>query len=112
MLILPMLGDQPGNAVKLEVYGMALRFMNNNLEINDEVSKVKRFEGIKDENGCLMIDNNVLLKEWMSPGSRIGFIRGSYLDVYTVAVNIEDLRRLNVKPSFILLIKGLMYDEA
>ncbi|KAF0471133.1 UDP-Glycosyltransferase/glycogen phosphorylase [Gigaspora margarita] len=126
MLILPMLGDQPGNAEKLEVYGMALRFMNNNLEINVVVSKVKklineesfkknaerlqflvkvnskrkyrgadlievvmntiRFEGIKDENGSLMIDNNVLLKEWISPSSRMGFIRGSYLDVYIVAV--------------------------
>ncbi|RIB21821.1 Glycosyltransferase Family 1 protein [Gigaspora rosea] len=126
MLILPMLGDQLGNAEKLEIYGMALKFMNNNLEINDVVSKVKRLineesfkknaerlqflakvnskrkhrgadlievvmntirsEGIKDENGSLMIDNNVLLKEWISPGSRMGFIRGSYLDVYTVAV--------------------------
>ncbi|CAG8762304.1 12014_t:CDS:2, partial [Gigaspora margarita] len=104
------------NFEKLEAYGMALRFMNNNLESNDVVSKVKRLineesfkknaeskrkyrgadlievmmktirsEGIKDENGSLMIDNNVLLKEWISPSYRMGFIRGSYLDVYIVA---------------------------
>ncbi|CAG8692026.1 11381_t:CDS:2, partial [Gigaspora margarita] len=122
MLILPIFGDQLGNAEKLELFGMALRLTDPNFKIADVVSKIQRllneesfkknaerlqflakinskrkyrgadlievvmnaekFEGIKDKDGKLKIDNNVLLKEWITPNSRMGFIRGNYLDVY------------------------------
>ncbi|CAG8572539.1 1602_t:CDS:2, partial [Scutellospora calospora] len=41
-----------------------------------------KYEGIKDENGNLRIDNNALLKDWITPDTRMGFIRGNYIDVY------------------------------
>ncbi|CAG8448989.1 9551_t:CDS:2, partial [Scutellospora calospora] len=126
MLILPVLGDQLGNAEKLELAGIALKVSKDNLDVNDIISKVKRLlneesfkknakrlqflakvnskrkyraadlievvlntamhEGFKDENGTFKIDNKILLRDWITPSSRMGFIRGNYLDVYGVAI--------------------------
>ncbi|CAG8828555.1 14704_t:CDS:1, partial [Racocetra persica] len=126
MLVLPIMGDQPKNAEKLELAGIALRISRWNLTVDDIVSKVKRllneesfkknaerlqflarvnskrkyraadlieivmntakYEGIKDENGGFKINNENLLRDWITPDSRMGFIRSKYLDVYAVAI--------------------------
>ncbi|KAF0368590.1 UDP-Glycosyltransferase/glycogen phosphorylase [Gigaspora margarita] len=64
MLVLPITGDQPGNAEKLEM------------------------AGVKDENGDVKINNDDFLKDWITPDIRMGFIRGMYLDVYGTALVI------------------------
>ncbi|CAG8734759.1 16039_t:CDS:2 [Cetraspora pellucida] len=126
MLVLPIMGDQPSNAEKLELAGMALRISKWDLNVNDIVSKVKRllneesfkknaerlqflakvnskrkyraadlieivlntvkYEGVEDENGRFKINNENLLRDWITPDLRMGFIRGKYLDVYAVAI--------------------------
>ncbi|RIB26240.1 Glycosyltransferase Family 1 protein, partial [Gigaspora rosea] len=42
MLVLPIMGDQFGNAEKLEVAGMALRLSRFNLAVDDIILKIKR----------------------------------------------------------------------
>ncbi|CAG8731864.1 19073_t:CDS:2, partial [Racocetra persica] len=122
MLVLPILGDQFGNAEKLEMAGMALRLSKFNLTFDETVLKIRRllseesfkknaerlqfvakmnskrkyraadliemvmnsvkYDGIKDENGNLKINNKALLRDWITPDTRMGFIRGNYIDVY------------------------------
>ncbi|CAG8710268.1 21818_t:CDS:2, partial [Cetraspora pellucida] len=122
MLILPIMGDQPGNAEKLELAGMALRLSKLNLSVDDIVLKIKRllseegfkknakrlqfvakvnskrkyraadliemvmnamkYESVEDENGVLRVNNKALLRDWITPNTRMGFIRGNYIDVY------------------------------
>ncbi|KAF0356599.1 UDP-Glycosyltransferase/glycogen phosphorylase [Gigaspora margarita] len=129
MLILPIMGDQPGNDEKLKMAGMALSLSKTDLDVNDIVSKVKRLldeksfkknaerlqflakvnskrkyrgadlievvlntakhEGIEEENGGFKIDNEILLRDWITPDSRMGYIRGNYLDVYGVAFTLS-----------------------
>ncbi|KAF0509355.1 UDP-Glycosyltransferase/glycogen phosphorylase [Gigaspora margarita] len=121
-LVLPIMGDQFGNAEKLEVAGMALKLSKFNLTVDDIVLKIKRllseesfkknaerlsfvaklnskrkyraadliemvmntvkYDGIKDENGNLRTNNNVLLRDWITANKRMGFIKGNYIDVY------------------------------
>ncbi|CAG8535100.1 7800_t:CDS:2, partial [Scutellospora calospora] len=128
MLLLPIGFDQPGNAGKLELTGMALLLSKLDLRVDDIVSKVKRLmfeksfkinaermqvlakfnskrkyrgadlieivmnlamlEGVRNENGELEVDNKVLMRHWITPNSRMGFIRGNYLDVFGVAIII------------------------
>ncbi|KAF0455697.1 UDP-Glycosyltransferase/glycogen phosphorylase [Gigaspora margarita] len=57
-------------------------------DLIEVVMNAEKFEGIKDKDGKLKIDNNVLLKEWITPNSRMGFIRGNYLDVYSAFIII------------------------
>ncbi|KAF0467839.1 UDP-Glycosyltransferase/glycogen phosphorylase [Gigaspora margarita] len=38
------------------------------------------------ENGDSKIDNENLLKDWITPDTRMGYIRGKYIDVYSVAI--------------------------
>ncbi|CAG8470021.1 22388_t:CDS:2 [Cetraspora pellucida] len=45
-----------------------------------------KYEGIEDDNGKFKINNENLLRDWITPDSRMGFIRGTYLDVYAVAI--------------------------
>ncbi|KAF0515418.1 UDP-Glycosyltransferase/glycogen phosphorylase [Gigaspora margarita] len=122
MLVLPIMGDQFGNAEKLELAGIALRLSRLNLTFDDTVLKIKRllseesfknnakrlsfmaklnskrkyraadlieivmnsakYDSIEDENGNLKTNNNVLLKDWITADTRMGFIRGNYIDVY------------------------------
>ncbi|RIB21621.1 Glycosyltransferase Family 1 protein [Gigaspora rosea] len=128
MLVLPIAFDQPGNAERLELSGMALKLSKLDLKIDDIESKViklmneKRFkmnakrmqtlakfnskrkyrgadlieivmnlaeqEGVRNENNELEVDNDVLLRHWITPDSRMGLIRGKYLDVFGAAVII------------------------
>ncbi|CAG8827618.1 616_t:CDS:2, partial [Racocetra persica] len=46
MLVLPIMGDQYGNAEKLEAAGIALRLSKTSLDVNDIVLKVKRLAAI------------------------------------------------------------------
>ncbi|CAG8517203.1 17073_t:CDS:2 [Gigaspora margarita] len=122
MLVLPIMGDQFGNAEKLELAGIALGLSKFNLTVDDIVLKINRllneesfkknvkrlsfvaklnskrkyraadliemvintmkYDGIKDEDGNLKINNNVLLKDWITADTRMGFIRGNYIDVF------------------------------
>ncbi|RIB11049.1 Glycosyltransferase Family 1 protein [Gigaspora rosea] len=41
-----------------------------------------KYDGVKDENGNLRINNNVLQRDWITPDARMGFIQGKYIDVY------------------------------
>ncbi|CAG8849709.1 32650_t:CDS:2, partial [Racocetra persica] len=68
MLILPIMGDQPRNAKKVELAGMALKISKSNLKVDDIVSKIiakekyraadlieivlntVKYKGVKDEN--------------------------------------------------------------
>ncbi|RIB22907.1 Glycosyltransferase Family 1 protein [Gigaspora rosea] len=126
MLILPIFGDQLGNAQKLELAGVALRISEFNLNVNDIILKVKRLlneenfkgnakrlqflakinskrkyrgadlievvmntakhEGFKNESGVPKVDNEKLLKDWITPDTRMGYVRGNYLDVYGAAI--------------------------
>ncbi|RIB23942.1 Glycosyltransferase Family 1 protein [Gigaspora rosea] len=45
-----------------------------------------KYEGVEDENGRFTINNENLLRDWITPDSRMGFIRGNYLDVYAIAI--------------------------
>ncbi|CAG8780295.1 10944_t:CDS:2, partial [Racocetra persica] len=47
-----------------------------------------KFEGVKNENGELEVNVDALLRNWISPESRMGFFRGNYLDVFGVAMII------------------------
>ncbi|CAG8792356.1 40954_t:CDS:2 [Gigaspora margarita] len=122
MLVLPIMGDQFGNAEKLELAGIALRLSRLNITFDDTVLKIKRllsdesfknnakrlsfvaklnskrkyraadlieivmnsakYDSIVDENGNLKTNNNALLKDWITADTRMGFIRGNYIDVY------------------------------
>ncbi|KAF0559060.1 UDP-Glycosyltransferase/glycogen phosphorylase [Gigaspora margarita] len=42
----------------------------------------------RNENGELEVDIETLLRSWVTPASRMGFIRGNYLDVFGVALII------------------------
>ncbi|KAF0534059.1 UDP-Glycosyltransferase/glycogen phosphorylase [Gigaspora margarita] len=53
--------------------------------LNNEYPHI-HYEGIEDENGRFKINNENLLRDWITPDSRMGFIRGNYLDVYAVAI--------------------------
>ncbi|CAG8727124.1 11027_t:CDS:2, partial [Gigaspora margarita] len=46
-------------------------------------------EGVMNENNELEVDNRALLRHWITPDSRMGFIRGKYLDVFGAAVIIS-----------------------
>ncbi|KAF0559061.1 UDP-Glycosyltransferase/glycogen phosphorylase [Gigaspora margarita] len=43
---------------------------------------------MKNENGELEVDIKTLLRSWITPDSRMGFIRGNYLDVFGAALII------------------------
>ncbi|RIB26599.1 Glycosyltransferase Family 1 protein [Gigaspora rosea] len=55
-------------------------------DLMEIVLNTARYEGVKDENGGFKIDNEKLLRDWITPDTRMGFIRGKYLDVYGVAI--------------------------
>ncbi|KAF0553051.1 UDP-Glycosyltransferase/glycogen phosphorylase [Gigaspora margarita] len=55
-------------------------------DLMEIVLNTAKYEGVKDENGGFKIDNEKLLRDWITPDKRMGFIRGKYLDVYGVAV--------------------------
>ncbi|CAG8754118.1 9348_t:CDS:1 [Racocetra persica] len=57
-----------------------------------------KLEGIRNENNELEVDNELLLRHWITPDSRMGLIRGKYLDVFGAAVIIS-----------VALISGLVY---
>ncbi|CAG8463598.1 22204_t:CDS:2 [Gigaspora margarita] len=100
MLVLPIAFDQPGNAERLELAGMALKLSKLDLKIDDIESKysgadlieivmnLAEREGVRNENNELEVDNDVLLRHWITPDSRMGLIRGKYLDVFGAAVII------------------------
>ncbi|CAG8794925.1 14915_t:CDS:2 [Gigaspora margarita] len=52
------------------------------------VMNVAKINGDINENNELEIDNEVLLRHWITPDSRMGFIRGNYLDVFGTFVII------------------------
>ncbi|RIB27479.1 Glycosyltransferase Family 1 protein [Gigaspora rosea] len=52
------------------------------------VMNTAKYQGVKDENGGFKVDNENLLRDWITPDTRMGFIRGKYLDVYGAAVII------------------------
>ncbi|CAG8850382.1 29399_t:CDS:1, partial [Racocetra persica] len=50
------------------------------------VMNTAKYEEIKDENSRFKINNENLVRDWITPDSRMGFIRKKYLDVYVVAI--------------------------
>ncbi|CAG8793678.1 29374_t:CDS:2 [Gigaspora margarita] len=52
------------------------------------VMNTAKCQGVKDENGGFKVDNENLLSDWITPDTRMGFIKGKYLDVYGAAVII------------------------
>ncbi|RIB27480.1 Glycosyltransferase Family 1 protein [Gigaspora rosea] len=62
------------------------------------VMNTAKYQGVKDENGGFKVDNENLLRDWITPDTRMGFIRGKYLDVYGAAVII-----------FLVLLGGFTY---
>ncbi|CAG8462077.1 9298_t:CDS:2 [Scutellospora calospora] len=57
-------------------------------DLIDIVMNLAEREGIRNENGELEVDNEVLLREWITPDSRMGFIKGNYIDVFGIAMII------------------------
>ncbi|CAI2181915.1 6514_t:CDS:2 [Funneliformis geosporum] len=122
ILALPISLDQPGNAEKLVLAGVALRLDKYNLQVNEVLDKaeilqkdetiqinVKRIKTLAKINSkrkyraadlieyvlqCSVwnpmeeLNDEWLYKEWISPKSRMGFIKGNYLDVYAAAIGI------------------------
>ena len=48
-------------------------------------SSIMKQKNINDEDGI----EKLIFKEWITPASRMGFIKGNYLDVYTAALGIS-----------------------
>ncbi|CAG8832470.1 20014_t:CDS:2, partial [Gigaspora margarita] len=51
-------------------------------DLIEMVMNTMKYDGVKDENGNLRTNNNVLLRDWITANKRMGFIRGNYIDVY------------------------------
>ncbi|KAF0541176.1 UDP-Glycosyltransferase/glycogen phosphorylase [Gigaspora margarita] len=51
-------------------------------DLVEMVMNSMKYDGVKDENGNLRVNNNVLLRDWITANTRMGFIRGNYVDVY------------------------------
>ncbi|RIB13811.1 Glycosyltransferase Family 1 protein [Gigaspora rosea] len=51
-------------------------------DLVEMVMNTMKYDGIKDENGNLRVNNNVLLRDLITADTRMGFIRGNYIDVY------------------------------
>ncbi|CAG8614809.1 uncharacterized protein OCT59_025516 [Rhizophagus irregularis] len=127
ILALPITFDQPGNAEKLELAGVALTLDKLNLDVNDILDKIKRIQNdeqiqsslrriktlaiinsnrkyraadlieftlhssalnqknINDDN---KFDDKLIFKDLITPDTRMGFIKGKYLDVYATALVI------------------------
>ncbi|RIB05415.1 Glycosyltransferase Family 1 protein [Gigaspora rosea] len=45
------------------------------------VLNTAKYEGVKEVNGGFKVDNENLLRDWITPDTRMGFIRGNNLDV-------------------------------
>ncbi|KAF0434571.1 UDP-Glycosyltransferase/glycogen phosphorylase [Gigaspora margarita] len=58
-------------------------------DLIEMLMNLAKCEGVMNEDNELEIDNRVLLRHWITPDSRMGFIRGKYLDVFGVAVIIS-----------------------
>ncbi|KAF0551561.1 UDP-Glycosyltransferase/glycogen phosphorylase [Gigaspora margarita] len=50
------------------------------------VMNTVKYQGVKDENGGFKVDNENLLRDWITADTRMGFIRGKYLDIYDAAI--------------------------
>ncbi|CAG8573163.1 5036_t:CDS:2 [Gigaspora margarita] len=50
------------------------------------VMNTVKYQGVKDENGGFKVDNENLLRDWITADTRMGFIRGKYLDIYGAAI--------------------------
>jgi hypothetical protein len=118
MLVLPLGGDQMGNAQKLESAGMALSVNKFTLDVNDIVNKIdfllkdedvkKNSERMKflarinskrkyraaDLIEYILYRNNLdkgsnkEIREWLPANTRMGFIRGNNYDVYGAILGI------------------------
>ncbi|CAG8675780.1 45517_t:CDS:2, partial [Gigaspora margarita] len=100
MLILPIFGDQLGNAQKLELAesfkgnAKRLQFLAKinskrkyrGADLIEVVMNTAKHEGFKNESGVLQVDNEKLLRDWITPDTRMGYVRGNYLDVYGTAI--------------------------
>ncbi|GES84929.1 glycosyltransferase family 1 protein [Rhizophagus clarus] len=114
LLILPIGGDQMGNAEKLKIAGVALSLNKFDLEVDDIINKInillkdedikkniERMKGLAKVNSRrkyraadlieymlyrndLNIDSNQELKEFVPADKRMGFIRGNNYDVYGI----------------------------
>ncbi|RIB05479.1 Glycosyltransferase Family 1 protein [Gigaspora rosea] len=116
MLILPIAYDQPANAEQVELTGMSLTLSKLDLKVDDIIFKVIRlmnersfkinaermqvlakFNSKRKHRGADLIEinneleiyNEVLLRRCITPDSRMGFIRGNYLDVFGTVVIIS-----------------------
>ncbi|KAF0512698.1 UDP-Glycosyltransferase/glycogen phosphorylase [Gigaspora margarita] len=67
----------------------SLQLANSNSQIiSILIMNTAKCQGVKDENGGFKVDNENLLSDWITPDTRMGFIKGKYLDVYGAAVII------------------------
>jgi hypothetical protein len=118
MLVMPLGGDQMGNAQKLELAGMALSVNKMTLDVNDIINKIDfllKDEGVKKNSERMKFlarinskrkyraadlieyilyrnnldkDSNKELKEWLPANTRMGIIRGNNYDVYGAILGI------------------------
>ncbi|CAB5369309.1 unnamed protein product [Rhizophagus irregularis] len=144
LLSLPITYDQPGNAEKLELAGVALTLDKTNLEVKDILNKIEKIlndeqirintkrlktlaminskrkyraadlieftlyssvlkqKNINDENYNI---EKWLFKELITPDTRMGLIRGKYLDVYAAALIIV----ISITFLSIFIIRKLIY---
>ncbi|CAG8584402.1 22156_t:CDS:2 [Cetraspora pellucida] len=109
MLTLPIAFDQMGNAEALEAAGVALTLSKLNLKVEDIISKIEQLQTdesiqinsrrmqvlarINSKRNQIITDDinmrrngftNSYLNELITPDTRMGFIRGKYLDVFGV----------------------------
>ncbi|CAG8683490.1 24611_t:CDS:2 [Cetraspora pellucida] len=57
-------------------------------DLIEMVMNTIKYESVKDENGALSVNNKALLRDWITPNTRMGFIRGNYIDVYSTFIVI------------------------
>ncbi|CAG8588440.1 12628_t:CDS:2 [Gigaspora margarita] len=91
MLMFPLSNDQEGNTEKLVDTESAKRMQilakvnskrkYRGADLIEVVLNSVKYRGNMNDNGEWEVDNNVLLKDLITPDTRMGFIKGKYLDV-------------------------------
>ncbi|CAJ0830686.1 22425_t:CDS:2, partial [Entrophospora sp. SA101] len=83
VLSLPLAFDQYGNAERLEFLNVGLTLNKLSFNVPEVIEKLERLlndKNIEKNEDDKYIDG--LMREWITPDTRMGFFKGNYYDVY------------------------------